>query len=123
MRGSLSVRRFPAPLEAHFRAARVKALAQINVTTFWLVAAMVMIFSWWDWFVDPANWHRALAIRVAGSALIIATGLTQWITRRVSWAPAISKVRYAAAVISVAAALAVLDRGYLVGIAGLVSVM
>jgi hypothetical protein len=55
--------------------------------------------------------------------VIIATGLTQWITRRVSWAPAISKVRYAAAVISVAAALAVLDRGYLVGIAGLVSVM
>jgi hypothetical protein len=52
MRGSLSVRRFPAPLEAQFRAARVEALAQINVTTFWLVAAMVMMFSWWDWFVD-----------------------------------------------------------------------
>jgi hypothetical protein len=41
----------------------------------------------------------------------------------VDWAGRISKARFAAAVIAVAGALAVLDRGYLVGIAGLVSIM
>jgi hypothetical protein len=29
---------FPQPIEAQFRAARLRSLAEINATTFWLVA-------------------------------------------------------------------------------------
>jgi diguanylate cyclase (GGDEF)-like protein len=117
----------PAPFtieqEAAFRAQRVEALAQLNGETFWLVALLVLAFSGWDWFVDPRGWDQAFAIRCIGALVILATGLAQRFSGRVEWAPALSKTRFAAAVLAVAAALAVLDRGYLVGIAGLVAVL
>ena len=53
--------------EAQFRAARLVALARINLSTFWFGAALVMMFSWWDWFVDPAHWAKAFAIRCTGA--------------------------------------------------------
>jgi diguanylate cyclase (GGDEF)-like protein len=115
--------RFGPEDEQRFREARMRALAAINVQTFWLVALLVLAFSGWDWYVDPANWWTAFLIRAAGAIVILGTGLVQRLTRRVEWAAAIAKVRYAAGIIAVAGALAVLDRGFVVGIAGLVSVM
>lgn len=106
-----------------FRAARMAALAEINVTTYPLSAAMIMLFSWWDWFVDPANWKTALLIRGIGSTVIVATGLVQRYSRRIDWAVAIARIRYTAGVLAVAGALAVLDQGYVVGVAGLIAVM
>ena len=106
-----------------FRAARMAALAEINVTTYPLSAAMIMLFSWWDWFVDPANWKSALLIRGVGSSVIVATGLVQRYSRRIDWAVAIARIRYTAGVLAVAGALAVLDQGYVVGVAGLIAVM
>jgi diguanylate cyclase (GGDEF)-like protein len=87
------------------------------------VALLVMLFSWWDWYVDPVHWRTALMIRSVGSAVILATGIVQRMSRRVGWSPAIAKVRFAAAVLAVAGALAVLDDGYVIGVAGLVSVL
>ena len=118
-----SAKRFPPPLEAQFRASRLAALAEINVTTFWLVAALVMAFSWWDWYVDPVHWGTAFVIRGAGSVIVLASGFAQRLSGRVDWAAAIAKVRFAAAVVAVAGALAVLDQGYVVGLAGLVVVL
>lgn len=106
-----------------FRAARMAALAEINVTTYPLSAAMIMLFSWWDWFVDPANWKSALLIRGVGSTVIVATGLVQRYSKRIDWAVAIARIRYTAGVLAVAGALAVLDQGYVVGVAGLIAVM
>ena len=116
-------RPFAPPLEAQFQASRREALAEINVTTFWLVAFLVLLFSAWDWFVDPVGWWSAFLIRAGGALVILATGLAQRVSGRVEWAPRLSKIRFAAAVIAVAGALAVLERGFLVGIAGLVSVL
>ncbi len=115
--------RFPAPLEAQFRAQRMEALAEINGRTFWLVALLVMAFSLWDGYVDPAGWDRAFAIRAIGAVVILGTGIAQRFSGRVDWAPALAKLRFTAAVVAVAGALAMLERGYLVGIAGLVAVL
>ncbi len=112
-----------ADSDAEFRATRLAALAQINVTTYWLTALLVMLFSAWDWFVDPANWAKALAIRSVGSVVILATGIVQRVSGRVDWAAHLARIRYGAAVLAVAGALAVLERGYLVGLAGLIAVM
>ncbi|MEO6066039.1 MAG: GGDEF domain-containing protein [Lysobacterales bacterium] len=115
--------RFPPSLEAQFRAARIAAQAEINGTTYWFVAGLVMLFSWWDWFVDPTNWKRALVVRTAGAAVVLASGIVQRVSGRPGWAPTIARVRHAAAVLAVAGALAVLKDGYIVGVAGLIAVM
>jgi len=82
-----------------------------------------MLFSFWDWYVDPANWWTAFLIRAAGSAVVLATGFAQQAIGKADWAPRLSKVRFTATVIAVTGAIAVLDRGFLIGIAGLVSVL
>lgn len=110
-------------VDAAFRAARLVALTRINLSTFWFGAALVMLFSWWDWYVDRAHWAQAFAIRCAGSVLILSSGIIQRVSGRVDWAAGLARLRYGAGVITVAAALAVLDRGYLVGIAGLLAVL
>jgi len=115
--------RFPEPLESQFQHSRKVALAEINTQTFWMVALLVMLFSWWDWYVDPRHWVSAFCIRSAGSIVILASGLVQRLSGRVDWAPALSRIRFTAAVVAVAGALAVLDNGFLVGVAGLISVL
>ena len=117
------LRRFAPEEEARFRFARQLALAEINTQTYWLVAGLVMVFSWWDWYVDPDNWLAAFVVRSVGALLILATGIVQRVTRRVDWAADIAKVRFAAGTVAVAGALSLLDRGFLVGIAGLVAVI
>ncbi len=118
----LPAERFPPEQEARFQAQRRAAIAVVNATTFWMVAALILVFSAWDWFVDPFNWREALLWRVTGAALIIASGLLQRRSARVDWAPAIAKVRFAASIIAVTAALAVVNEGFVVGLAGLVAV-
>lgn len=114
---------FTPDVEAQFRAQRATALADINATSFWFMAAMLLAFSAWDWFVDDRHWLTALAIRMVGAVIILAGGLTQRLSGRTEWAPLIAKIRFGACVCAIAGALAVLDNGYLVGCAGLVSVV
>jgi diguanylate cyclase (GGDEF)-like protein len=114
---------FPPSVEAGFRDARIAALAEINVTTYWPVSLLILSFSFWDWFVDPVNWTRALVVRVVGAAVIVSTGLLQRSSGRLDWALTIARVRYAAGVLSVAGAIAFLRDGYVVGLAGLMAVL
>jgi diguanylate cyclase (GGDEF)-like protein len=115
---------FSPELEAQFRDSRRRAVAELNgsVFHFGLAAFMVMLFSAWDWFVDPTGWRTALVIRVTAVGIIVATGIVQRRSGRVDWAPAIAKTRFAAGVLAVAGANAVLQQGYIVGLAGLVAV-
>ncbi len=115
--------KFPPPIEAQFRASRIAALAAINVATFRRVALLVMVFSIWDWFVDPVNWKTAFVIRCSGTLVILLCGGLQKWTGNLEWATAFARVRFAAAVAAVAGALAVLDQGYIVGLAGLVAAL
>jgi diguanylate cyclase (GGDEF)-like protein len=117
------VSRFAAPLEAQFRAARMAALAEYNVRNSWVVAALVMGFSVWDAFVDPQGWRTAFCLRGVGAAVILGCGLAQRLSRRVDWASILVKLRFTAAVVAVSGALAALEQGYLVGIAGLMSIV
>jgi hypothetical protein len=121
---SESATEFPPLLEAQFRASRAKAVAELNssVFHFGLAAVMVLLFSVWDWFVDPAGWKTALAIRSAAVVVIVSSGIVQRQSGSVAWAPVIAKVRFAAGVLAVAGANAVLQQGYIVGLAGLVAV-
>jgi diguanylate cyclase (GGDEF)-like protein len=114
---------FPDDLESQFRASRVSALAELNgsIYHFSLVAALVLLFSAWDWFADPAAWSRALVIRVIAVAVIVSTGIIQRMTKTLVWAPTIAKIRYAGSVLAVAGANAVVHDGYQIGLAGLVA--
>jgi diguanylate cyclase (GGDEF)-like protein len=114
---------FNAELEREFQASRRAALADINASTYLMVAALVMSFSFWDWYVDPRNWLMALPIRLAGALAAVGMGLAQKWSGRVDWAPRIAKIRFAAVTLAIAGALLVLDQGYEFGIAGLVSVV
>ncbi len=117
------LQRFPEPMESRFRVARMAALAEINMTTYWVIALLVLLFSGWDWFIDPVNWPRALVSRALGAAVIMCSGLLQRYSGRPAWAPVIAKVRYLAAILAVSIALALLDRGFLIGVAGLIPVI
>ncbi|MGE0812834.1 MAG: GGDEF domain-containing protein [Vicinamibacterales bacterium] len=110
-------------LQAQFIASRAASLALLNgsVFHFGLSASLILAFSLWDWYVDPAAWSTALVIRVAAAVVIVSTGLLQRATGTVQWAPAIAKVRFWAAVLAVAAVNAVVREGYTIGLAGLVA--
>jgi len=115
---------FPPDLEAQFRASRARGLAVTNGTVayFGLSASMMLLFSLWDWFVDPDAWSTALVIRLAAVAVIVATGVVQRLTGTVRWAPTLAKVRFSTAVIAVAGANAIVRDGYTLGLPGLVAV-
>lgn len=117
-----SVTPFPPEQESRFQAQRREALAAINLSTYWMVAALVLGFSIWDWFVDPNNWLTALWWRLGGVAVIIATGIAQRQSGCNDWAPALAKIRFAASIIAVTASLAVVNEGFVVGLGGLVAV-
>src|SRR5262249_9376428 len=92
-----------------------------SVFHFGLAAVMVLLFSIWDWFVDPSGWKRALVIRCVAVGIILMTGVVQRRSGRVEWAPTIAKVRFTAGVLAIAGANAGLHQGYIVGLAGLVA--
>jgi diguanylate cyclase (GGDEF)-like protein len=112
----------PPDAEARFRASRVAGLADVNAGTFWSIAVLLLAFSAWDAFVDPAHWREALEVRLAGVGVILATGAFQRLPGRIEWMPLLAKVRFVVAVATVAGALARLDDGFRIGVAGLVAV-
>ena len=114
---------FPDALEAEFRASRANTVAELNRVPFHfgLSAVMVLLFSVWDWFVDPVHWATALAIRCAAVTVILSSGVIARRTTTSRWAMTIAKVRFSSAVLAVAVANAVLDQGYVYGLPGLVA--
>jgi diguanylate cyclase (GGDEF)-like protein len=118
-----SADRWSAELEERFIQSRKAGLAEVNPNTFWLVALLLLGFSAWDYFVDPAHWRAALAIRAIAAFAIIATGLFQKLPGKLHWLPLLAKVRLAIAVFASAYAAAMLDRGYGFGVAGLVVIL
>lgn len=116
---------FTPEFDALFRQSRIATQAELNASTghAGTAAVAVLLFSGWDWFVDPNGWGRALVIRVVAATAIVATAVLQRASGRVDWAPAISKLRFSASVLAVAGANAVLQDGYVVGLAGLVAAL
>jgi diguanylate cyclase (GGDEF)-like protein len=116
----------PQPAVAHpdagFREYRIALIHASNRAAYLHVAALVLAFNAWDWFVDPAHALHALWIRLAGAAVIVVSGLYQHRTGP-AHAPLAAKVRLLATAVSISGALAVLDDGFLVGLSGLVIAM
>jgi diguanylate cyclase (GGDEF)-like protein len=105
-----------------FRAYRIALIHASNETAYLSVAALVLVFNAWDWFVDPVHAMQALWVRLGGAAAIIASGLAQRHTD-VALAPWIAKFRLLVSAATISLALSLLDRGFLVGISGLVIAM
>jgi len=116
---------FTPELNAQFRQSRIAAQAELNASAghFGTAAAAVLLFTGWDWFVDPGGWSRALVIRVIAALVIVGTGFAQRATGRADWAPIIGKIRFSASVLAVAGVNAVLHQGYVIGLAGLVAAL
>lgn len=98
-------------------------MAELNASPFHLgmAASLVLAFSAWDWFVDPSAWSRALVVRVAAAALIVSTGFVQKLTGTHRFAPLIGKVRFSGSILAIVGANAIVDNGFVVGLAGLVA--
>ena len=95
----------------------------VNINTFWFMAIIVIAFGLWDWYVDRENWFAAVAVRLWGAGIIVATGLFQKIRGNETWMPFMAKVRLITAVVTALLAAAMLDRGYGFGIAGFVVIL
>jgi diguanylate cyclase (GGDEF)-like protein len=106
--------------DAGFRAYRNTLIHAANDTAFIYVAALVLLFNLWDWYVDPRHAAAAFGVRLLGASAIVASGVFQRRARRVEWAPAIAKLRLALTAGTIAWALALLDDGFLVGLSGLI---
>ena len=118
----------PAPLhqvelDAKFREGRIQSLISVNQNTFWAIAIMVPAFSMWDYFADDANWRKALAVRVLGSVLVVATGFYQKLPGRARSLPLMVKLRLVIAVVTVAIAASTLHSGFGYNVAGLVVIL
>lgn len=116
-------RRFAPDIEREFVASRMAGLVAVNSNTFWSIAVVILGFSAWDWFADPANWLSAFWIRIAGTALIVATGLFQKLPGNADWLVILAKVRLLTAVVTAFVAALMLDRGYGYGVAGIVVII
>ena len=116
-------RRFAPEIEREFIASRIAGLVAVNSNTFWSIAAVIFGFSAWDWLVDPVNWPAAFRVRVAGTALIVATGLFQKLPGKANWLPFLAKVRLITGVVTAFVAAMMLDRGYAYGVAGIVVII
>jgi diguanylate cyclase (GGDEF)-like protein len=114
---------FPPIDEAQFRAYRMRAIYSTNLVTYPFVAFVLVMFNGWDWYLDAANAPQALLIRLIGALLVLAGGYAQRRSARESLSPMIAKLRLLATSTAIAGALAVLDRGFVYGLAGLVTAM
>lgn len=121
----VGLRRQPwtADLEARFRQSRIAQLAELNASPFHLgmAASLVLAFSAWDWFVDPSAWRRALVVRVAAASLIVVTGVVQKLTGTHRFAPLIGKIRFSGSILAIVGANAIVQHGFIYGLAGLVA--
>lgn len=115
--------RFPPEIEAEYRRSRVAALVALHMNTFWSTAVFVVAFAAWDAYADPANWRVALRVRLAGAAIIVASGLFQKLPGRARWLPLMARIRLVCAAMTIVLAAALLEHGYGFGIAGLVAIM
>jgi diguanylate cyclase (GGDEF)-like protein len=106
-----------------FRAYRIALIHASNESAYVFVALLVVSFNAWDWYVDPEHALDALWVRLAGGAVIVASGVYQTRMNRVDWAPWIAKFRLLVSAGTIATALALLDDGFMVGLSGLVIAM
>jgi diguanylate cyclase (GGDEF)-like protein len=106
--------------EAAFRSYRIQTIFGVNNLTYRAVALLLVLFNGWDWYLDPVHAPQALAIRLAGAAVIIASGLVHGHLQRPALAPWFAKLRLLATATSISWALAVLDGGFVFGLSGLV---
>jgi len=111
-----------APPEAGFREYRIALIHASNKAAYLHVAALVAAFNAWDWFVDPKHALAALAVRLAGAALIVGTGLYAH-KAGAARAPLFAKIRLLITAATISVALSLLDDGFLVGISGLAIAM
>jgi diguanylate cyclase (GGDEF)-like protein len=111
-----------APPDDGFRQYRIALIHASNKAAYLHVAALVLAFNAWDWFIDPRHALAALAVRVVGAALIVASGLLQH-KAGAAFAPLAAKIRLLLTAATISVALALLDDGFLVGLPGLVIAM
>jgi diguanylate cyclase (GGDEF)-like protein len=109
--------------DSGFRAYRIALIHASNETAYVFVALLVVAFNAWDWFVDPVHAPAALLVRLAGGAVIVASGITQRRLARVELAAWIAKFRLLVSALTISLALSLLDDGFLVGLSGLVIAM
>jgi diguanylate cyclase (GGDEF)-like protein len=91
-----------------------------NASAYPSVALLIVVFTAWDHYIDPANARAALWVRLGGAALVLGSGLLQRRVRRVAWAHWMARYRLLVTAGTIAWALALLDRGFLFGLSGLV---
>ena len=109
--------------DSGFRAYRMALIDASSDTAFVFVALLVLAFNAWDWFIDPVHAKYALWVRIAGAALIVASGIAQRRWKRIDLAPRIAKFRLVVSAATISVALALLENGFLVGLSGLVIAM
>ena len=109
--------------EAQFREHRIARLIEVNLDTFWSIAVILLGFSIWDAFVDPAHYSSAFVVRAIGAAIVVATGFFQKLPGKSRWMPLMSKIRLVIAVAASVIAAGMLDSGYGYGVAGLVVII
>ena len=112
--------RTPSEFEADFRESRIQTLITVNLQTFWSISIIVLAFSLWDYYADPAHWRLAFTVRVIGAAIVTATGVYQNLPGRARSLIMMAKVRLVIAAMTSIIAASLLDRGYGFGVAGLV---
>ncbi len=109
--------------DAGFRAYRIALIHEASETAFVFVAALVVMFNAWDWYVDSAHALQSMWVRLAGGSIIVMSGLLQRYLNRVELAAWIAKFRLLVSAGTIAIALALLDDGFLVGLSGLIIAM
>ena len=120
MSQSQSPPRHQLEIDAKFRESRLQSLISVNPNTYWAIVIMVLAFSLWDYFADPANWRQAFFVRLFGAILVVATGVYQNLPGRSRSLPLMMKVRLVIAVVTVAIAASTLTSGFGYNVAGLV---
>ena len=119
----MSQRHFARDLEQEFTENRATALGAVNANTFWSIAIVLLAFGAWDAYVDPERWWTAFQVRLAGAAIIVATGLFQKLPGKLHWLPLMAKIRLLTAVVASLIAALMLGRGYGFGVAGVAVIM
>lgn len=109
--------------DSGFRGYRLALIHASNETAFVSVAALVVLFNAWDWYVDPANALTTLWVRLSGGSVIVISGWFQRYLNRIELAASIAKFRLLVSAGTIATALALLDSGFLVGLSGLIIAM
>ncbi|MEO6172523.1 MAG: GGDEF domain-containing protein [Arenimonas sp.] len=109
--------------DSGFRAYRLALIHESNETAFLSVAALLVLFNAWDWYVDPSHALLSLWVRLAGASVVVISGWFQRYFNRIELAAGIAKFRLMVSAGTIATALSLLDHGFLVGLSGLIIAM